>query len=163
MWFQKELFTSILRNRFLKNYPKFFSIKILGLEHVTSLIKRLLYICFPVSFNKCLRAPSFALKSIVFQLQNLWYSSRLKDVIYNNYSKMEKSWFLSPSSLGSKVRHGVKTYRFKLFSYEFCEIFKNTYFVRHLWTAAFENHVHSDSIVQQLTQSVETISSHITD
>ena len=41
-----------------------------------------------------------------------------------------------------------KIYKSKVFSCEFCEAFKNTYFVKYLRTTAFENHVHSDSIVQ---------------
>ena len=35
-----------------------------------------------------------------------------------------------------------QSYRSKLFSCEFYEIFWKTYFVKHLWMVAFENHAH---------------------
>ena len=38
--------------------------------------------------------------------------------------------------------------RSKVFLYEFCEICNNSYFVKHLQTTAFENHVYSDTFVQ---------------
>ena len=44
--------------------------KVVGLCRVTNLNKRLMYRCFLMSFNKCLRAPSFVSQSIVLQLQN---------------------------------------------------------------------------------------------
>ena len=37
-------------------------------------------------------------------------------------------------------------------------MFKNNYFVKHLWTAAFENIAHSDSVLQKLAQSVDKFS-----
>ena len=39
-------------------------------------------------------------------------------------------------------------YRSPVLSCELCEIFKNTYFVKHWWTAAFENHAYLNSIEQ---------------
>ena len=45
------------------------------------------------------------------------------------------------------------------FHVDFAKNFKSNYFVNRLWTAVFQNHIHSDSIVQWLTQFVETISS----
>ena len=41
-----------------------------------------------------------------------------------------------------------QSYRSPVLSCEFCEIFKNTYFVKDWWTAAFENHVYLNSIEQ---------------
>ena len=81
-------------------------------------------------------------------------------------SKIEKSWLLLVHWLTKTVKQKQKKstsgrpevfckkqvlkqiYKSKVFSCEFCEAFKNTYFVKYLRTAAFENHVHSDSIVQ---------------
>ena len=41
-----------------------------------------------------------------------------------------------------------QSYRSPVLSCEFCEIFKNNYFVKDWWTAAFENHVYLNSIEQ---------------
>ena len=36
----------------------------------------------------------------------------------------------------------------QFFSCEYCEIFKKTYFEKHLWTAAFENQDFSDKFTE---------------
>ena len=41
-----------------------------------------------------------------------------------------------------------QSYRSQVFSCEFWEIFKNTYFVKHWWTDAFENDVYLNSMEQ---------------
>ena len=54
----------------------------------------------PASFNKYLRAPFFVLQNIVFQLQNLWYSSLCKNLAYKTVKNRKK--LVSISSLGGK-------------------------------------------------------------
>ena len=51
----------------------------------------------------------------------------------------------SISSLGGKKQLS-ECYRSQVFSCEFYKIFKDTYFVKQKWTAAFENHVYLNSI-----------------
>ena len=46
------------------------------------------------------------------------------------------------------------SFRSKVFSCEFWEIFKITLFVKHFWMTAFENHVHLDLIVYAITDTI---------
>ena len=66
----------------------------------------------------------------------------------NSKTKKKKKIQKRPPEVFCKKQVLKQIYKSKVFSCEFCEAFKNTYFVKYLRTAAFEKHVHSDSIVQ---------------
>ena len=63
----------------------------------------------------------------------------------------EKKYFLSQKSRRSHRRCSGKEGLLgpsQVFSCEYCEIFKNTYFEKHLWTAASENQDFSDKFTE---------------
>ena len=67
-----------------------------------------------------------------------------KKVILKNFGKFSEN---SQENTCTEVSF-YQSYGSPVLSCEFCEIFKNTYFVKDWWTAAFENHVYLNSIEQ---------------
>ena len=68
-----------------------------------------------------------------------------KNVILRNFAKFSRKHLHCSLFLLELRSH--------MLSCEFCKIFESTYFVKHWWTTAFENHVYFKSIEQPKFQS----------
>ena len=121
--------------------------KVAGLKASNSIKKRLQHNCFPV---KSVRTPLFTgelqwwLLSFNSSFQRSAKETPMRLLAINTrFSLIQlKKYFLPRKSRSSyrrcSVKEGVQGAA-QVFSCEYCEIFKNIYFEKHLWTVASEN------------------------
>ena len=128
--------------------------KAAGLKVCKSIIKRLQHSCLPVKLAEFLKTPFFTEE---FQWLLLTFNS-----CFHNSSGQKRVWlsaintrfirkkYLLPRKSRSSQRRCSVTEGMQrsaqVFSCEYCKIFNNTYFEKHLRTAASENQDSSDNL-----------------
>ena len=121
--------------------------KAAGLKVCNSIKKRLQHSCLPVKLAKFLKTPFLTeeFRWLLLTFNSCFHRSSVQKQVWLSTINTRFSWkkYLLPrKSRSSQRRCSVKEGMQRLaqfFSYEYCEIFKNTYFEIHLWTAATEN------------------------
>ena len=127
-----------------------------GLKVCNSIKKRLQHSCLPLKLAKFLKVPSFTEKFrwLLLTFNSCFHSSSGQKQVWLSAINTRFSWkkYLLPrKSRSSQRRCSVKEGMQRpaqVFSCEYCEIFKNTYFEKHLWTAASENQGFSDKFTE---------------
>ena len=120
-----------------------------GLQVCSSLKKRLQHRCFPVRPAKFLKIPFFTegFQWLLLTFNLCFQRCSKQKPLWHSAVNIRVSWkkYLLPrKSRSSHRRCSGLQQPAKVFSCEYCEIFKNTYFEKNLWTAAYENQVFSD-------------------
>ena len=130
--------------------------KAAGLKVCDSIKKRLHHSCPPVKLAKFLKRPFFTeeFQWLLLTFNSCFHRSSGQKQVWRSAIKTSFSWkkYLLPrKSWSSQRRCSVKESMQRpaqVFSCEYCKIFKNTYFEKHLWTAAFENQDFSDKFTE---------------
>ena len=127
--------------------------KAASLKVCNSIKKRLQHSCLPVKISKnTFFTEEFRWLLLTFNScfhrssgqKQVWLSA-----VNTRFSR--KRYLLPRKSRSSQRRCSVKEgmqRQAQVFSCEYCEIFKNSYFQKHLWTAASENHNFSDKFTK---------------
>ena len=131
--------------------------KAAGLKVCNSFKKRLQHSCLPVKLAKFLKTPFFK--------EEFWWllltfnsclhkNSGQKQVwpsVINTRFSWKKNLLPRKSRISQRrcfVEEGMQRPAQVFFSCEYCEIFKKTYFEKHLWTAASENQDFNDKFTE---------------
>ena len=130
--------------------------KAAGLKVCNSIKKRLQHSCLPVKLAKFLKTPFFTeeFRWLLLTFNSCLHRSSGQKQVWLSAINTRFSWkmYLRPQkSRSSQRRCSVKEGMQRpaqVFSCEYCEIFKNTYFEKHLWTAASENQDFSDKFTK---------------
>ena len=100
-------------------------------------VKKLLYMYFDVGYKFKINRPKYLFLWCLF-FSDKWVQKR----VYGNAKEFFPCDFMKASQTNHYYTTCVQLYQkvtpTQVFSYEFCKIFKNTYFVKHFWTAASE-------------------------
>ena len=115
--------------------------------------------CFSVKFAKFLRTPFLEKSSsgcfLSLRFKSCFQRSSEQNLVRLSAINTRLSWKKYLLQLKSRSRHrrcsvnkGLQGPA-QVFSCESCEIFKNTYFEKHLWTAAPENQHLSDKFTRR--------------
>ena len=130
--------------------------KAAGLNVCNSIKKRLQHSCFPVKLAKFLKTPFFTEEC---QWLLLMFNSCFQRSLEQKpgwlsaintrfrWKKYLHPWKSRSSHRKCSVKEGLQRPA-QVLSCEYCKIFKNTYFEKHLWTAASENQGFSDKIIK---------------
>ena len=130
--------------------------RVAGLKFCNSIKKRLQHSCLPVKVAKFLKTPFFAeeFRWLLLTFNSCFHRSSGQKQVWLSAINTRFSWkkYLLPRKpISSQCRCSVKEGMQRpaqFFSCEYCEIFKKTYFEKHLWTAASENQDFSDKFTE---------------
>ena len=130
--------------------------KAAGLKVCNSIKKRLQHSCLPVKLAKFLKT-TFSKQEfrwLLLTFNSCFHRSLGRKQVWLSAINTRFSWkkYLLPrKSRSSQHRCSLKERMqrpLQGFSCKYCEIFKNTYFEKHLWTAASENQDFSDKFTE---------------
>ena len=131
--------------------------RVAGLKVCNSIKKSLQHSCLPVKVAKFPKIPFFTeeFRWLLLTFSSCFHkSSGQKQVwlsaINTRFSR--KKYLLPRKPIGSQCRCSVNEGMQRpaqVFSCEYCKIFKNNYFEKHLWTAASQNQNFSDKFTEE--------------
>ena len=131
--------------------------KAAGLKVCNSIKKRLQHSCLPVKLAKFLKTPFFTeeFRWLLLTFNSCFHRSSGQKQVWLSAVNTRFSWkkYLLPrkcrtSQRRCSVKEGMQ-WQAQVFSCEYCEILNNTYFEKHLWTAASENQGFSDKFTER--------------
>ena len=130
--------------------------KAAGLKVCNSIKKRLQRSCLPAKLAKFLKTPYFTdeFQWLLLTFNSCFHRSSGQKQVWLSAINTRFSWkkyLLTRKSRSSQrscfVKEGMQRSA-QVFRSEYCEIFKNTYFEKRLWTAASENQGFSDKFTE---------------
>ena len=131
--------------------------KAAGLKVCNSIKKRLQHSCLPVKLAKFLKIPFFTeeFRWLLLTFNSCFHRSSEQKQAWLSAINTRFSWkkYLLPRKpISSQSRCSLKEGRQRpaqVFSCEYCKIFKNNYFEKHLWTAASQYQDFSDKFTEE--------------
>ena len=130
--------------------------KAAGLKACNSIKKRLQHSCFPVKLAKFLKTPFFTeeFQWLLLTFNSCLHRSSGQKQVWLSAINTRFSWkkYLLPRKSRSShhrcsIKEGLQRPS-QVFSSEYCDLFKNTYFENYLWTATTENQDFSDKFTE---------------